>query len=238
LVLARLIPSSRLDQLVDVATDVFISQGYRRTQMADVATAMGLAKGTLYGYVESKQALFGFALEHCDRRAPIPAPERLPLPTPAAGELAALFDARIAREAAMPTLGKAIATTEPADPRAELDAIVRELFGVLGRNHRGIRLLEACALDHPDLAARWNRVGRAGYRTLLTGLLERRSHEGLVRLPAEAETIARFVIETTTTWAVHIHFDPFPQNIANEVAEDMVVHFLTAGLLAPGRISA
>jgi len=32
---------------------------------------------------------------------------------------------------------------------------------------------------------------------------------------------------------VHIHFDEFPQDIADDVAETMVIHFLTSGLLTP-----
>jgi AcrR family transcriptional regulator len=51
----RTIPAGRLEQLVECATRVFIDQGYRRTQMADVADALGVAKGTLYLCVESKE---------------------------------------------------------------------------------------------------------------------------------------------------------------------------------------
>jgi len=40
---ARTIPPDRLSQLVQCATDVFIAQGYQRTQMADVAAALGVA---------------------------------------------------------------------------------------------------------------------------------------------------------------------------------------------------
>ena len=55
--MARRIPESRFDELVRAATGVFIARGYRLTQMSDVAEAVGVAKGTLYGYVESKDAL-------------------------------------------------------------------------------------------------------------------------------------------------------------------------------------
>jgi len=40
----RTAPPDRLDRLVDVATRVFVEQGYRRTQMADVADALGVAE--------------------------------------------------------------------------------------------------------------------------------------------------------------------------------------------------
>ena len=60
--MARQTPPDRLPQLIACATRVFIEQGYRRTQMDDVAAALGVAKGTLYLYVESKEALFDLVL--------------------------------------------------------------------------------------------------------------------------------------------------------------------------------
>jgi hypothetical protein len=41
----RSISTQRLTQLIEVATEIFIAQGYRQTQMADVAEALGVAKG-------------------------------------------------------------------------------------------------------------------------------------------------------------------------------------------------
>ena len=72
--MARRIPENRFDDLVDAATEVFIERGYRLTQMADIARAVGVAKGTLYGYVESKEALFELCLEHADRQSPLELP--------------------------------------------------------------------------------------------------------------------------------------------------------------------
>ena len=54
----RVVPESRLKDLLQCATRVFIEQGYRRTQIADVAQALGVAKGTVYLSVDSKEALF------------------------------------------------------------------------------------------------------------------------------------------------------------------------------------
>jgi AcrR family transcriptional regulator len=50
----RRVPDSRFQDLIDAATGVFIAQGYRHTQMSDIAEAVGLAKGTIYLYVESR----------------------------------------------------------------------------------------------------------------------------------------------------------------------------------------
>ena len=68
--MVRRVPESRLEDLLACATRVFIAQGYRRTQMSDVAEALGVAKGTLYLYVESKQALFAATFVYADREAP------------------------------------------------------------------------------------------------------------------------------------------------------------------------
>ena len=78
--MARRIPENRFDDLVRAATSVFIARGYRLTQMSDVAEAVGVAKGTLYGYVESKDALLWVCLQSADDTGPIPLPETLPIP--------------------------------------------------------------------------------------------------------------------------------------------------------------
>src|SRR5918911_541542 len=57
-------PPDRLEQLAESAVKVFTARGYRRAQMADVAREMGVAPGTLYLYVESKEALFDLAVRH------------------------------------------------------------------------------------------------------------------------------------------------------------------------------
>jgi AcrR family transcriptional regulator len=65
--MARHDPSTRLRELVRCATAVFIEKGYKDAQMDDVAEALGVAKGTLYVYVESKDALFDLVVRCADR---------------------------------------------------------------------------------------------------------------------------------------------------------------------------
>ena len=106
--MARRIPEDRFSRLVRAATGVFLAQGYRRTQMADVADALGVAKGTLYLYVESKAALFWLCALHCDAPEAIERPDPLPVPTPADGEIARLLRTRLAGEARLPKLTAAL----------------------------------------------------------------------------------------------------------------------------------
>ena len=84
--MARSIPDDRLAKLIECGMQVFIERGYRRTQMADVADALGVAKGTLYLYVESKEALFDCVVRYADHRERIELPDSLPVPTPRPSE--------------------------------------------------------------------------------------------------------------------------------------------------------
>jgi AcrR family transcriptional regulator len=233
--MARTIPASRFQELVDTATRIFIAQGYRRTQMADIASAMALGKGTLYGYVESKAALFRFTLEHCDASKPIDPPARLPIPTPQPGATLSFFQEKMAKEGSVPKLALALdRDTPPAASggiSGEIEGIFAELYELLHSNHRGIRLMEACALDHPELADHWHNEGRYAYVEGLARYLDRRTSSGALTLVADSSAVARFIVEAITTWAVHIHFDPSPQAISRETAEPIVMHFLKSGLL-------
>jgi AcrR family transcriptional regulator len=237
--MARNIPAKRFQQLVEAATRIFIAQGYRRTQMADIASAMSLGKGTLYGYVESKAALFLLAVEHCDDRNPMEVPEALPLATPPPGATLAALQKRLAQGGVMPKLTVALErATPPVDIAVEVEGILAELYGSLHANHRGIRMMEACALDHPELAEHWHNAARYAYLELLAAYLDRRQAAGALTLAAEAPAVARFIIETMTTWAVHIHFDASPQALPLESIEKVVMHFLLAGLLGDRSASA
>jgi len=50
--------STKADTIVEAADSLFVRFGYRRTSMDDIAREIGVAKGTLYLYFTSKEALF------------------------------------------------------------------------------------------------------------------------------------------------------------------------------------
>lgn len=54
---------SREDQLLATATRLFKEQGYHNTSMQDLADALGLQKGSLYYYINSKEELLHQLLE-------------------------------------------------------------------------------------------------------------------------------------------------------------------------------
>ena len=230
--MARTIPKDRFHELIEAASAVFLEQGYRRTQMADVAARMGVAKGTVYLYVESKEALFDAVLRHADGAEPIALPAALPVPTPPPGATLQMVRKRVAGQAILPALAAALGRRRVGDVAAELEAIVRELYALLARHRSGIKLLDRCSLDHPELAAVWFGSGRAGALELLGRYLEDRIRRRRLRPVTDVAVTARIVLETVVFFAVHRHWDPFPQAVTEPLAEDAVVQFLVRALVA------
>jgi AcrR family transcriptional regulator len=229
--MARAIPPDRFQQLIDCATRVFIERGYAHTQMADVAEAMGVGKGTLYLYVESKDALFDLVVRSADSESPFTTPPQLPIPTPRPGATLQHVRHRVAKQPPLPTLLAALARKRVTDPRAELTEIVREMYRTLSGNRRGIKLMDRSAQFHPELAAVWFTGARGALMEALATYLESRIRLKLFRSVPDTAVAARVILEMIVTWAVHRHWDPSPQAIDDQVAEDTVVQFIVGGLM-------
>jgi AcrR family transcriptional regulator len=228
--MARTIPDDRLVRLVECATQVFITQGYRRTQMADVAQALGVAKGTLYLYVESKEALFDLVVRSADGDSSLGSFPALPLRAPKRGATLKYVRERLAASHFAEELVAALGRGRVADPAGEVERIVRELYDVVARNRFGIKLIDRSAPDFPELAALWFEGARDGLLRLLTQYIEDRSRRKLLRAFADPAIAARLVSETIVFWAVHRHWDPHPQPVEESVVKETVVRFLVGAL--------
>jgi AcrR family transcriptional regulator len=227
--MARAIPPDRFPQLIEVATRIFVERGYRPTQMADVADALGVAKGTLYGYVESKEALFDAAVRFADDPDAGPDLEALPLRSPPAGSTVAFVRARLMSEARDLALVRALGSRKaPRDGAAELAEVVGDLFRRMHRSRRALKLVDRCALDHPELGAVWFEEGRWGQVALLGEYLERRIAQGRLRAVPSVAFAARAILETIATWAIHMPWDPSPRPLGEAETEealvDLIVH--------------
>lgn len=230
--MARSIPSGRFDALLHAAAEQFIAHGFALTQMEGVAKTLGVAKGTLYGYVESKQALFHFVVQHCALPGPVPVPEVLPIPSPEPGATLRLLEDRMRGGALFPTLAAALVAPKPDDPAAELDAIANEIFERMHTMRVAIKLLERCGRDDAALHELWHPMGRYALLEQLQTYIKARVAQGVFREVASAQLTARFFLECMSTWAVHIHWDSAPENIDLNEMRNTVLRFLSHGLLA------
>lgn len=230
--MTRSIPHDRFEQLIKAATATFIERGYRQTQMADVARAIGVAKGTLYGYVDSKEALFDAAVRFSDRPEDQPAVADLPLHTPPIDATVHYVQARLAAESADMVLVAIVAGAQTFDdPADELPAALDDLYLRLERNRRAIKLVDRCAAEYPELAQVWFGGGRWAQHQLLAELIRRRIGDGSYRPVDDVDVAARFILETIVFWALHRHFDPAPQALDDDTARRTIVSLLARTLL-------
>jgi AcrR family transcriptional regulator len=229
--MARSIPSNRLERLIEVATETFIAEGYRQTQMADVAAGLRVAKGTIYGYVESKAALFDTAIRYADGHEPLPAIAELPIETPAPGATVKRLQDRIADEASELRLVQVVGAEPARDVASELREVLVDLYQRMSGNRFAIKLADRCASEHPDLAAVWFGRGRWAQHELLMHYIRTRIESGQLRPVPSVPVAARTVLETVAFWAVHRHWDPSPQSIEEEAVEEAVIDLLVHSLI-------
>jgi AcrR family transcriptional regulator len=223
--------AARLNEIVEAAVRVFSRRSYRRAQMADVAKEMGVSPGTLYNYFESKEALFHLIVEHRFRDEPLPPPSTLPVSTPAPGATVESLRRRIGGGVPLPKLDAALRRRRVADPRGELEEIVRELYTVVARHRRGIVLLERSAHDWPELTAVVFHGMRRSALKRLERYLDLRMRARLLRDVPDRAACARLVNETVAWFAMHRHGDPDSTDVAEQSAEATVVDVLVHGLV-------
>jgi len=224
---ARHDPAARLSELVRSATEVFIERGYKGTQMEDIASSLGVAKGTLYVYVESKDALFDLILRCADTAESFERIPRLPIPTPKRGATLAYVRERLEENQNLPALTKALGRKRPAPLRDEFEVIVRELYDTVERNRQGLKLLDRSARDQPELAALWFAGARGGLVAALTEYLKREIRRGAMTRVSDVPVAARLIVETVVFWAVHRRWDPYPQIVDDTSAREAVIRLLT-----------
>ena len=209
---------TRLAEIVSGATAVFAERGYRRTQMADVAGAVGISPGNLYNYVDGKDALFRLVLEHA-----LTDPEDRPSPSSPAGAtldrtadwLRARFDFR-----EFPLL-------ESASP--DVAGVIGELYDVLVLTTDAIDVIEASVADVPELARVLDDT-RAEVVRRLVAWLEAGARAGTLREPTDTAATARFVLESVNWFARKRRRDPVAAALDDEVARGTVVQVLSNGL--------
>ena len=219
-------PPDGLDQVIAAAVRVFGDKGYRRTQMADVAREMGVAPGTIYGYVTGKEALFHLVVDRAfTDGAPAPAPP-LPIVAPPPGTTLARLRERLTADAAIPALDAALRRRHPNDSASELEAVVGELYDRMAGARQGILLLERSALEWPELAQVFYADVRRGLLERLERYLASRMDAGLLQPAPSRAGAALFILETIAWFAMHRHRHPGGAGIDDVTARRTTVTLL------------
>ncbi len=222
----------RLGEIALAATRVFGRLGYRRAQMAEVASEAGLSTGAIYTYVESKEALFHLVFAAGFGHLGSPLPE-LPLKAPPFEETLHLISQGLRKSAAIPRLRAALDEDAPTDVRAELGAIIEERYATIELIWPLLAVIERSAVDFPELEALYFQRGRRGYFTQLTRYIEHRARTGHFRTMTDASIAARMIVETITWFAWHRRDDRDADAYDDERARTTIVELLGNAFIGP-----
>ena len=92
----KVIAEFRRSEILVAATKVFATKGFVATRMEDIAKAARLAKGTLYLYFQSKDAIYQATVQQAMTKLAALTEERVRRESDLAGKLAAFISVRIA----------------------------------------------------------------------------------------------------------------------------------------------
>lgn len=183
-------------RVLDAAEDLFTTEGYAATSMADVAAAAGVSVQTIYLAVGPKadvlRAVAARAVLGADVAGTVP---QLP------------WVAQLAAE---------------EDPHRQLAIMVHELIALAERSVPVWRVLEQAAAADPALAAEVaeNEAGRLRDQQALVGLLR-----GL-RVPRERATDVVHAVLRPAVWQVFVVERGWSREDVEELVLDVLTHLL------------
>jgi AcrR family transcriptional regulator len=221
----RLRSPNRAAVIVDAAITLFMRRGYAATRMEMIAEEAGVAPGTLYLYAAGKDALFDLALHAAfgePRDEQDGAPHELP-------DRSSVIEStwRMVRERAhFPILERAAGLPPVEDVGAEFDQVVLEFYDWLAEYWRGIRMVEKCAVEWPELSTYFYRELRRGGLSLVERYLEGRIAEGRLRAMPDTAVAARIMLETASFFAMHRHTAPDSAGLDDGVTRATVLAVL------------
>jgi len=197
--------------------------------MADVADVAGVSVGTLYNYVEGKDALLLLCAAYAFD--PREASDSLSLRSETRGAFLAKLKGHLDALAHLSSLDAALARRRaPADVAAECSEIVAQLFDLIARTRRGMDALERSARDVPDVAALFYGDVRVTLLRDLAEYIDRRAARGHVPPHPSAAIAARFVVESVTWFARHRHGDPDGREMDDETVRTTTIRLVTRSI--------
>ena len=221
----------RLEEITGAGRTLLGTVGYRRTRMADVASAAGLSTGSVYTYIDSKEALLHTVLTSFFSPDSLRATE-IPITAPDLGVTLKEVRLGLEREAAAPVLEAAFVATAPRDVRPELTAILNEMYSMIGHLWPVLAVLEKCAEDISELRDFYFGRQRKGHLSRFALYVRQRAAEGRLNVSMDAELSAQLAVETLTWHAWH-RLEGFDQpRFSGQESRKVVIEFAVNGLMA------
>jgi AcrR family transcriptional regulator len=178
-VLGTTATSGKRQLLVQAAADVFASHGFTATRIADIATAAGVGKGTVYEYFSSKEELFFAVFEWIDEQFRQGVDRAIAEPAAAHDQLRAML----------------MASAEIVSDHRELLAMNLDFWAASRGSAFEQRFTDACHSVYQK------------YRGIVAGVIRRGQAEGDFRRDLDADGVATLVVSALDGLGVQCWFD-------------------------------
>jgi AcrR family transcriptional regulator len=220
-----------LSRLLDAALDVFGERGLKAARIADIADRMGVAHGTVYNYVESKDALFWLLVDRGLQPEDLELPSQLPVKAPSQERVLARLSEQIRTSFALPKLDAAVARKRVTNAREELLEIAEELYDRTIETRRFASAFERSALDLPKLYQVFFIGARRALFDRVQTYVAARAGRGYFAVSTSPEVAARFVVESITFFARHRFRDPDPMRASESEVRTQVIELVLQALV-------
>ena len=181
----------RRQEILDAAVKVFSRKGFESARAEDIAHAAKIAKGTLYLYFRSKEALYSAAIAHAVEEVQVQAMERIAAAEGLPGKLGAAIAVRLGFWTEHQTIYRLLLTLgrEPRHRRQTTELLRSGQQHFAGLFEDGVRSGELPDGDYAALA--W------AILDMIRGATERRmDRPGEVAIEADTEAITRFALRS------------------------------------------
>lgn len=212
----------RFNKIFDVASRMFIQQGYARTQMNHIAKAAGIAVGSMYNLFESKEAVYGFVLkciiapDYMESQFSIPVKER---------DFAELEEEIIS---AFKSNSKEFDIHQGEVATGyDFENMISDAFDIVSKYARGCLIFEHNIKDHEELVEHYRQF-RSHFFTSVYEYLKLFEERGTIRKIEDLKLAARFVIEAISWWTMNLPYHSFDvqEEISAETAKKVVMDAL------------
>lgn len=211
----------RLPAIYRAASKLFVTRGYRQTQVSDIARESSISTGAVYSLFASKRAIFEYVIKCIFIEGYSEEEITLPVSEEDEGELA--------KEIAnlMGDLISRIFISAQGEPQkmSSFREFLPAIYGIFERYGLAFLIFEHNAASWPELCGQYYKF-RLQFIEKFTNTFNLYIQKGELRAVEHPNYHARFIIETFSWWGMHAKHDFCDISVSDEAAKAVTMDAL------------
>lgn len=212
-----------IKRVIASANTLFIHQGYKVTQISQIAKASGIATGSIYHLFENKLALLQFVLRY--------AVEELDLAN-ISFPVAEVLESDLKKELIEAFLKRLDVFTSKKQGNYSFHEMLCDAFDLISQNASSNLIFEHNLTECGELANAYLEYRLIFFKTM-TDYIDYFEQKGVLKPIKRKQLSVRFILETLAFWAMHLPYDALGPNadITPSVAKEVAVETLCSAYL-------